>query len=76
MPSPPAQQQICIDALRDMRMIMTSIHKDATPAEKLVRIAWVIGRMPESVRDAIIGEARNRVVAGWAAGLTPTDWGK
>jgi hypothetical protein len=63
-------------ALRDIRQILDSIHKNAVPSEKLVRIAWVIGALPVEMRDMIVDQARQRMGIGWAAGIKPTDWGK
>ena len=63
-------------ALSAIRKILDATHPDATPGEKLVRIGWVIGRLPEEFREAIVNEARNRVVIGWAAGLDPTEFQK
>jgi hypothetical protein len=62
------------DALRDIGAILRATHADATPGERIVRIAWVIGRLPEGLRESVIAEAQNRVVVGWAAGKSPTDW--
>jgi len=76
MPSPTRidYDRISGDALRDIRQILDSCHNEATPTEKLVRIGWVIGNLPTEFRDAIVKEAQNRVVVGWAAGKKPTDW--
>jgi hypothetical protein len=62
------------EALLHIRKILDSDHKDGTPGEKLTRIAWVIGSLPMGLRESVIKEAQNRVVLGWAAGKTPTDW--
>jgi hypothetical protein len=62
------------DALHDIGMILRAVHATATPGERMVRIAWVIGRLPEGLRETVIAEAQNRVVVGWAAGKSPTDW--
>ena len=61
-------------ALDDIRKIMESTHKDATPGEKLVRIGWVIGNLPAPLRDTVVSEAQNRVTIGWATGMKPTNW--
>jgi len=62
------------DALRSIRVIHDSVHPAATPGEKLVRIAWVIGNLPTDLREAIIGEAQRRVVSGWAQAKQPTEF--
>jgi hypothetical protein len=67
-------EKIFDEALRDIRLILNSVHADATRGERIVRIAWVIGRLPEGLRESVIAEAQNRVVSGWAAGKSPTDW--
>jgi hypothetical protein len=67
-------EKIFDEALRDIRLILNSVHADATRGERIVRIAWVIGRLPEGLRESVIAEAQNRVVTGWAAGKSPTDW--
>lgn len=71
---PPKVEQIFQDALRDIGMILRAVHATATPGERVTRIAWVIGRLPEGLRDSVIQEAQNRVIRGWAAGESPTDW--
>lgn len=71
---PPKVEQIFQDALRDIGMILRAVHATATPGERVTRIAWVIGRLPEGLRDSVIQEAQNRVILGWAAGKSPTDW--
>jgi hypothetical protein len=67
-------EQYFQDALRDIGMILRAVHADATAGEKLVRIGWVIGNLPEGLRKTVIDEAQNRVTIGWAAGMKPTDW--
>ena len=62
------------DALPDIGMILRAVDKTATPGEKIVRIAWVIGNLPEALRETVVSEARQRVAVGWAAGRKPTDW--
>jgi hypothetical protein len=74
--SDPSQkaEQYFQDALRDIRLILNAVHATATPGERVTRIAWVIGSLPEGLRESVIAEAQNRVTIGWAAGLKPTDW--
>lgn len=77
MPDPnmPAQvEKHFQDALHDIGMILRAVHSTATPGERVVRIAWVIGRLPEGLRESVIAEAQNRVVVGWAESKSPTDW--
>lgn len=77
MPDPSLPQkveQLFQDALHDIGMILRATHADATPGEKVTRIAWVIGALPEGLRESVIAEAQNRVITGWAAGKSPTDW--
>ena len=62
------------DALQDIRRILDSVHPNAKPGEKLVRIGWVIGALSSDVRDIIIGEVQKRVVTGWTQGKKPTEW--
>lgn len=62
------------DALRDIGAILRATHATATAGERLVRVAWVIGKLPEALRDIVVDEAKNRVVIGWASGMKPTDW--
>jgi len=57
--------------LGTIRVILDSTDTKATPAEKLIRIGWAIGNLPIGIRDAIIQEAQNRVIIGWAAGQKP-----
>ena len=71
MPSPDYKLE-CNEALAGIRKILDSPHPDAQPGEKLVRIAWLIGILPEELRDGIVSEARNRVAIGWATGVSPT----
>lgn len=77
MPEPQIPQQVekhFQDALHDIGMILRAVHSAATPGERIVRIAWVIGRLPEGLRETVIAEAQNRTITGWAAGKSPTDW--
>ncbi len=75
MPVPrPDPNAIFGEALLSIRQILDSDHKDATPGEKITRIAWVIGSLPMGLRESVINEAQNRVVMGWAANKKPTDW--
>jgi tRNA G18 (ribose-2'-O)-methylase SpoU len=75
MPEPVQKaEQYFQDALRDIGAILRSTHADATAGEKITRIAWVIGNLPEGLRETVIAEAQNRVTIGWAAGKKPTDW--
>jgi len=69
-----AAENACHEATLQIRSILNATHIDATPAEQLIRIGWVIGNLPADLRDAIVNEAQNRVVVGWAAGRKPTDW--
>jgi hypothetical protein len=62
-------------ALGSIRKILESTEREATPGEKLVRIAWVISALPLELRRTIILEAQNRATIGWASGISPTDWG-
>jgi hypothetical protein len=70
--------QIYAAALKDIREILDSTHKDALPGEKLVRIGWVIGNLPKELRDVIVNEAQNRVMLAWSWGsdhpVKPTEW--
>lgn len=70
----PDYNHIAGDAVREIRDILNANHPDATATEKLIRIGWIIGNMPTDFRDAIVSEAQNRVVIGWAAGKKPTEW--
>ena len=67
-------EQYFQDALRDIGMILRAVHATATPGERVTRIAWVIGNLPEGLRESVIGEAQKRVTLGWAGGTKPTDW--
>lgn len=71
---PPKVEQIFQDALHDIGMILRAVHATATPGERVTRIAWVIGRLPEGLRESVIAEAQKRVTIGWADGKSPTDW--
>jgi hypothetical protein len=63
-----------MNALGSIRKILESTHPQATPAEKLIRIAWSIGEMPAEIRKIITDEAQTRTIIGWSSGLRPTDW--
>jgi hypothetical protein len=74
----PAEQTAAFEkTLNEIAVILKKIHKDATPGEKLVRIAWAIGNLPAELRDAVVNEAKNRVMIEWATGgkaISPTDF--
>jgi hypothetical protein len=70
MPAPDYTLELS-QALSQIRKILESTHPDATPAEKLIRMGWVVGNLPAEIRQGIIEEARNRSVIGWATGKKP-----
>jgi len=67
-------ERVFLQALRDIRAILDSTHPTATPGEKIVRIGWVIGALSNPYRDTVIGEAQNRVLAGWVGAIKPTEF--
>jgi hypothetical protein len=66
-PLTPAEQTAAFEkTLGEILVIVKKIHKDATPGEKLVRIAWAIGTLPAELRDMVVTEAQKRVMEQWA----------
>lgn len=70
MPAPDYSAELT-HALESIRVILDSTSPRATSAERLIRIGWVIGSLPMEIRNAIVSEAQNRTIIGWAAGLKP-----
>lgn len=70
MPAPDYSAELT-HALESIRVIMDSTSPRATSAERLIRIAWVIGELPLGIRDPIVHEAQRQVVNGWASGTKP-----
>lgn len=60
-----------------IRRILDAKGRDADNVEKMIRIAWAIGNLPDEIRETIMNEAQNRVrLLGRTSPIKPDEFNR